>query len=110
MVIYAGNAPAPPDIPEVQSVVEYDCVRDSWGEKVCTSEKIRLTWDDLAENSIDPLTGYSDFEGYRIYRSIDGGKTWGSASVPHTDATTAAPFSAPSMARAISPAGFSWAP
>ena len=28
---------------------------------------------------MDSLTGYTDFEGYRIYKSLDGGKTWGSA-------------------------------
>lgn len=36
-----------------------------------------LYWDDSAESSIDSLTGYADFEGYRIYRSTDGGVTWG---------------------------------
>ncbi len=30
--------------------------------------KVTLYWDDLAEQSVDPLTG-EDFEGYRIYRS-----------------------------------------
>ena len=55
--------PAPPDIPEIQA---------SYGH-----EKITLTWDKKAEGSIDPLTGYSDFEGYRIYKSTDGGVTWG---------------------------------
>ena len=65
VVIYAGNAPAPPAIPEVQAVR--------------SNEKIILIWDDAAESSIDPLTGYFDFEGYRIYRSTDQGKTWGSS-------------------------------
>ncbi len=32
---------------------------------------VRLSWDDLAERSIDPVTGVNDFEGYRIYRSTD---------------------------------------
>jgi hypothetical protein len=32
--------------------------------------RVTLYWDDLAEQSYDPLTGY-DFEGYRIYRSTD---------------------------------------
>ena len=31
-----------------------------------------LIWDDFAEKSFDPITGY-DFEGYRIYRSTDPG-------------------------------------
>jgi hypothetical protein len=30
--------------------------------------RVKLYWDDLAEKSVDPLTG-EDFEGYRIYRS-----------------------------------------
>jgi len=34
--------------------------------------RITLVWDDFAEKSLDPITGY-DFEGYRIYRSSDPG-------------------------------------
>ncbi len=34
--------------------------------------EVTLTWDDLAEYSFDPISGY-DFEGYRIYRSTDPG-------------------------------------
>ena len=62
-VLFAASAPTPPVIPEVQAV--------------SSNEQIILMWDDKAESSIDPLTGYSDFEGYRIYRSTDGGQTWG---------------------------------
>jgi hypothetical protein len=32
---------------------------------------VRLTWDDVAERSIDPVSYAYDFEGYRIYRSTD---------------------------------------
>ncbi len=32
--------------------------------------KVTLYWDDVAELSFDPVTGY-DFEGYKIYRSTD---------------------------------------
>ncbi len=39
--------------------------------------RVILYWDDYAESSVDSLTGYADFEGYRIYRSTDGGITWG---------------------------------
>ena len=39
--------------------------------------EILVSWDALAQQSIDSLTGYADFEGYRIYRSKDGGQTWG---------------------------------
>ena len=61
--ILNATDPAPPLIPEVQAIKNH--------------EKITLMWDSKAENSIDPLTGYSDFAGYRIYRSTDGGITWG---------------------------------
>jgi hypothetical protein len=33
--------------------------------------QVRLSWDDVAERSIDPVTFEQDFEGYRIYRSTD---------------------------------------
>lgn len=32
---------------------------------------VRLSWDDVAERNLDPVTGELDFEGYRIYRSTD---------------------------------------
>jgi len=32
---------------------------------------VRLSWDDVAERTIDPVTSEQDFEGYRIYRSTD---------------------------------------
>ena len=41
---------------------------------------VNIYWDDAAENSSDVLTGYYDFEGYKIYKSLDGGSTWGAAS------------------------------
>ena len=62
-ILYADAIPGPPSVPEIQAVN--------------SSEKITLIWNNVAENSIDSLTGYSDFEGYRIYRSTDGGVTWG---------------------------------
>jgi len=39
--------------------------------------RVFLAWDSEAEASIDSVTGYADFEGYRIYKSTDGGDTWG---------------------------------
>ncbi|MBC8479238.1 MAG: hypothetical protein H8D46_02140 [FCB group bacterium] len=39
--------------------------------------RVVLTWDRAAENSTDVVTSYGDFEGYKVYRSTDGGKTWG---------------------------------
>ncbi len=32
---------------------------------------VKLSWNDIAERSIDPITYVNDFEGYRIYRSTD---------------------------------------
>ena len=40
------------------------------------SDYIKLSWDFISESSIDPLTRYADFEGYKLYRSEDGGDTW----------------------------------
>ena len=55
----------PPKLPKVHAVAELD--------------KVKIYWDNKAEASKDVLTGYSDFEGYKIYKSSDGGKTWGNA-------------------------------
>ena len=54
----------PPTRPTVHAVVDHG--------------KVTLYWDDSAESSKDVVTNYADFEGYKIYRSIDGGNTWGS--------------------------------
>lgn len=35
-----------------------------------------LYWDDAAERSFDSFSGQYDFEGYRLYRSIDKGIHW----------------------------------
>ncbi|MBN1351480.1 hypothetical protein JXJ21_18835 [candidate division KSB1 bacterium] len=48
--------------------------------------QVRLVWDSAAESSRDALSGKNDFEGYKIYRSTDLGKTWGT---PITDQTGA---------------------
>jgi hypothetical protein len=32
---------------------------------------VQLTWDDIAENSTNPIVGFNAFEGYKIYRSTD---------------------------------------
>ncbi len=58
---YQGSGP--PQTPVVQAHA---------GDK-----KVRIVWDAAAENSRDILTGKQDFEGYKIYRSDDLGKTWG---------------------------------
>ncbi|MEO8398691.1 MAG: hypothetical protein ABI550_02630 [Ignavibacteriaceae bacterium] len=38
--------------------------------------KAILYWNDASEKSIDNFSGSLDFEGYRLYRSNDNGKTW----------------------------------
>ena len=58
--------PSKPDMPFLSTRVEHEAVILSWGT--------------VAENSVDSLTGYYDFEGYRLYKSIDGGDTWGDAN------------------------------
>ena len=40
-------------------------------------QKVKLTWDNSSESSVDPLSGEVDFKGYKIYRSTDMGQTWG---------------------------------
>ena len=44
---------------------------------VADHNRVLVSWDASAESSIDSLTAYADFEGYKLYRSIDGGITWG---------------------------------
>ena len=39
--------------------------------------QITLYWDSRSEDSIDSLTTYADFQGYRVYKSSDYGETWG---------------------------------
>ena len=67
------KAAAPPDEPRVRAVA---------GDK-----KITLYWDAYpSEYSTDPLTGSTDrFEGYRIYKSTDRGRTWGDDPITNND-------------------------
>ncbi|NOZ03736.1 MAG: hypothetical protein GXO92_03890 [FCB group bacterium] len=45
---------------------------------IASDAQVVLFWDaDSTEISVDPVTGVNAFEGYRIYRSTDRGKTWG---------------------------------
>ncbi len=36
-----------------------------------------LSWDNVAETFVDPLSGQQDFQGYKLYRSTNLGLTWG---------------------------------
>ncbi|UCH09799.1 MAG: hypothetical protein JSU61_11375 [Fidelibacterota bacterium] len=48
------------------------------------SQRVTLRWGTLSENdSLNVLYGRQTFEGYKIYRSEDGGATWG--TMPITD-------------------------
>ena len=47
---------------------------------ISNDKAITLKWDDLSIYSRDVLTGYSDFEGFKIYRSTDRGVSWGKDS------------------------------
>ena len=62
-LVFSSNM-TPPSIPSILAV---------GGDGIVT-----ITWDRVAESSIDDFTNYADFEGYRLYRSTDGGITWGS--------------------------------
>jgi hypothetical protein len=85
----AGNVPFEPDTTDLMNNMRtlqqmHDRAFQGSGPpktptlKVTTSDKqARLVWDSAAEDSKDALTGLNDFEGYKIYRSDDEGKTWG---------------------------------
>jgi hypothetical protein len=60
----AWNGPNPPNSPQV----------NAYGG----DGKVNVVWDaQRSENSRDNLSGVKDFEGYKVYRSVDRGKTWG---------------------------------
>lgn len=40
------------------------------------NKRVTLYWDDKAEQSRDSYSGQYDFEGYRLYRSVDKGLNW----------------------------------
>ena len=54
---------SPPDAPTVSAIADDGVVT--------------LYWDSKAEYSEDIVTGIQDFQGYKIYKSTDGGATWG---------------------------------
>ncbi len=63
--LYNNNCatPRPPEPPMVRAVAE--------------EGRVTLFWDDRSESSIDPVTGTNMFQGYRVYRSLDRGNSWG---------------------------------
>lgn len=40
-------------------------------------EEVYLSWGDTSEVATDPLSGVNDFLGYKLYRSENLGRTWG---------------------------------
>ena len=42
--------------------------------------EVKIHWTNSPEKSKDVITSYTDFEGYKIYKSLDGGTTWGNAA------------------------------
>ncbi|NOX89483.1 MAG: hypothetical protein GXO77_10685 [Calditrichaeota bacterium] len=50
--------------------------------------KVTLYWDAAPVHDVDVITGYEDFEGFRIYRSEDNGKTWGKKMYDEESKTT----------------------
>ncbi|MBE0643625.1 MAG: hypothetical protein IH600_06060 [Bacteroidetes bacterium] len=50
--------PAPPMAPRVRVIPG--------------KQKVTVLWDERAENSVDPISGQQDFEGYRVYRTNPG--------------------------------------
>ena len=73
-LMYDNNyqGPDPPKAPKVHAVVSP--YLDNTGR---TRNKVTLYWDRRSETYRDIMTGYQDFEGYKVYKSTDGGKTWG---------------------------------
>lgn len=56
------SRPEPPDPPAVSVLA---------GDK-----RVTISWDNRSELSRDTLTGLYDFEGYRLYKSVDRGRHW----------------------------------
>lgn len=60
--------PEPPTAPKVRA----EFVSSTDPETGRPESRVVLYWDRSAEDSVDPVTGLRDFEGYRVYRSNPG--------------------------------------
>ena len=69
-----------PDTPKLIATTGDSNLNEDWYDG--QHHYIKLSWDNSSESTSDVVTGYSDFEGYKLYRSRDGGLTWGD---PNTD-------------------------
>lgn len=75
-----AQAPPSPELKAVGTVLtEEGTPPNPFDDPVIFSNdtKVTLYWGAEAEKSKDPLTGDADFEGYKIYRSVNLGETWG---------------------------------
>lgn len=54
--------PSPPPRPELRAYAD--------------KNSVTLAWDNRSEMTPDPFTGEFDFQGYRLYRSINEGRSW----------------------------------
>jgi len=54
--------PSPPPRPELRAYAD--------------KNSVTLAWDNRSETTPDPFTGEFDFQGYKLYRSINEGRTW----------------------------------
>ncbi|MCH8566958.1 MAG: hypothetical protein LAT67_01785 [Balneolales bacterium] len=79
---------AGPDYPGIRETVEniHQAYQNNWVlpsapprpelRAYATNDAITLAWDNRSETEPDPFTGEFDFQGYRLYRSIDNGRSW----------------------------------
>ena len=97
VALIMGNSGTTPDKPDTSDLMKnYRMVQQMYARNYQGSsappmpkvvaqpgdKKVKISWESDAENTKDVLTGKTDFEGYKIYRSDDLGKTWGT---PITD-------------------------
>ncbi len=73
-LMYDNNyqGPDPPKAPKVHAVVSP--YTDITGQQ---RNKVTLYWNRRSETYRDVMTGYQDFEGYKVYKSTDNGRSWG---------------------------------
>ncbi len=57
-------------------------------DPVVGDQKVTIRWGNISENdAINSLLGRENFEGYKIYRSENGGKTWGTLVITDANGT-----------------------
>ncbi|MBL7095343.1 hypothetical protein ISS22_15370 [candidate division KSB1 bacterium] len=80
------SGPKAPELPTVYRAVGhvagqggevYNSLKHGYPINYTGTDSVVLYWSEDPEQSIDPITGVDDFEGYKIYKSTDRGRTWG---------------------------------